>query len=94
MNVFLSGHSDVTPNRCFRVMTITCLTILLDLPILLVSITRELLAGQENGLNYPYISWANVHHDGAGGILEDGGLNHILRFTMSDWVGISGRSST
>ncbi|KLO14101.1 fungal pheromone STE3G-protein-coupled receptor [Schizopora paradoxa] len=84
MNEFLCSHSNVTPNRYIRVMAITCLTIVLDLPILIINITRQLVMGKESGYNQPYVSWAYVHN-GADGALEGAGLSQILQLSVDDW---------
>lgn len=80
MKKFLSSHANVTPNKYARVIIITCLTIILNLPIIIVNITM----GNESGYNHAYISWAHVH-GGAGGLLGGAGLDRVLQLTVDDW---------
>jgi len=79
MDEVLSSHSDVTTNRYIRVMTITCLMLLLDLTsfvVLVVLLTITLIEGQESDANQPYRSWANVH---------DGSLKYIIQTPAQEW---------
>ncbi len=78
MNEVLSSHSDVTQNKYIRVMTITCLTLLLDLPALIVLVATKLIEGQESDINHSYRSWAFIH---------DGSLSKILQTTAHEWGG-------
>ena len=56
MNEILSTDSNMTSRRCMRALTITYVTLLLDVPVLAVLIT-SLIAGRESSLDRPYQSW-------------------------------------
>jgi len=65
-------------------MVIACLDTIINLPELIVVIVTTSLEGQEASLNYPHISWKNVH-DGAGGLLPGSSLSTILQTPASTW---------
>ncbi len=65
MSEFLSSSRDITHSKYRRLMIIACLDTLFNLPVLITIIIITTVQGQGNALNYPYISWKNVH-DGEG----------------------------
>jgi len=65
-------------------MIIACLDTLFNVPVLITNLVTDILQGQDNGLNYPYISWENVHN-GAGGNLPGLSLSSILQTPASGW---------
>ncbi len=65
MNEYLSSGQGAT-HKYFRLMIIACLDTLLNVPVLIIIIVKNILQGKDSALNYPYVSWKNVH-DGAGG---------------------------
>lgn len=57
-------------------MAIAFLTLLLDLPVLMLVVTTRLLAGHGSDLNNPYRSWSFV---------RDGSLSEIFQTTAEEW---------
>ncbi len=84
MNEFLSSGQDITRNKYHRLMIIACLDTLFNLPVLIVILVTTISQGKDSALNYPYISWKNVH-DGAGGLFPGTSLSSIIRTPSSEW---------
>jgi len=84
MNEFLSSGAGITHKKYYRLMVIACLDTLFNIPVLITNLVTDILQGQDNGLNYPYISWENVHN-GAGGNLPGFSLSSILQTPASGW---------
>ncbi len=78
MNQFLSSGRGITHNKYNRLMLIACLDTLVNLPIIITSIVTSIVEGKDSALNYPYISWKNVH-DGTGGLYPGSSLSSILQ---------------
>ncbi|KLO14122.1 STE3-domain-containing protein [Schizopora paradoxa] len=75
MNEILSTDSNMTSRRCMRALTITYVTLLLNLPILAVLVTT-LIAGHESNLDRPSQSWSFVRY---------GWLSKIIQTTAETW---------
>ncbi len=84
MNEFLSSGRDITHNKYNRLMVIACLDTLFNLPVAILIFLANITQGKERSLNYPYISWKNVH-DGAGGNAPGLSLSSILQTPASAW---------
>lgn len=84
MDEFLSSSQDMTHNRYYRLMVIACLDTAFNLPVLLVIVVTSIARGKEDGLNYPYISWKNVH-DEEGGLAPGLSLSSIPQDPASVW---------
>ncbi len=84
MNEFLSSSRDITHSKYSRLMVIACLDTLFNLPVVITITIVNILSGEENGLNYPYISWKNVHNN-EGGTIPGVSLSSILQVPASDW---------
>lgn len=84
MNEFFTSAQDITRNKYTRLMIIACLDTVFNAPVLLATIITDVLQGQEDALNYPYISWKNVH-DGVGGNDPGVSLSTILQAPASVW---------
>ncbi len=84
MNEFLSSNRDITHSKYSRLMVIVCLDTLSNFPVLITIIVTDILEGEDSGLNYPYISWKNVH-DGAGGTFPGLSLSSIVQTPASEW---------
>ncbi len=84
MSEFLSSSRDITHSKYRRLMVIACLDTLFNLPVFFITIITSILEGQGSTLNYPYISWKNVH-DGAGGNLPGLSLSSIQQVPASAW---------
>ncbi len=84
MNEFLSSGRGITHNKYNRLMIIACLDTLFNLPVLIVILVTNILVGKDSFLNYPYISWKNVH-DGAGGLFPGSSLSSILQEPAGEW---------
>jgi len=84
MNEFLSSSRDITHSKYTRLIVIACLDTLFNLPVLITILITDILRGKDDSLNYPYISWKNVH-DGAGGTAPGFSLGTILQTTASEW---------
>jgi len=84
MSDFLSSSRDITHSKYTRLMVIACLDTLFNLPVSITLIITDILQGKSNGLNYPFISWKNVH-DGAGGNLPGLSLSTIVQVPASAW---------
>ncbi len=84
MNEFLTSSPDLTRNKYNRLMVIACLDTIFNLPILFIDIITTILQGKDASLNYPYISWKNVH-DGAGGNFPGSSLSSIMQIPASEW---------
>jgi len=50
----------------------------------IITIVTSILQGKDDSLNYPYVSWKNVH-DGAGGSYPGLSLSSILQTPASEW---------
>ena len=74
----------MTHNKYYRLIVIACLDTLFNLPVLIVDLATDIAQGKESSLNYPYISWKNVH-DGVGGNLPGISLSSILQTPASEW---------
>ncbi len=70
MNEFLSSSRDITHSKYRRLMVITCLDTLFNLPVSITLFITDIMQGKGDALNYPYISWKNVHDGAAGTFLE------------------------
>lgn len=84
MNEFLSSSQEITSNKYTRLMIIVCLDTLINLPVLVTVFVSSILQGDDNALNFPYVSWKNVH-DGAGGNLPGITLGSIIQVPASEW---------
>ncbi|KLO06018.1 STE3-domain-containing protein [Schizopora paradoxa] len=84
MNEFFSTNEEVSSNKYKRLMVIACLDILINLPLFTIILVTDILQGKQNAMNYPYISWKNVH-DGAGGLAPGLSLSSILQTPASAW---------
>jgi len=84
MNEYLSSGQGVTHNKYIRLMVIACLDTLFNLPAIITLLVTSIVPGKDSSLNYPYISWKNVH-DGAGGLVPGLSLNSILQTPASVW---------
>ena len=84
MNEFLSSGRGMTHNKYYRLIVIACLDTLLNLPVLIVTLATDIASGGENDLNYPYISWKNVH-DGESGNAPGLSLSSIQQVPASVW---------
>ncbi len=84
MSEFLSSSRDITHSKYTRLIVIACLDTLFNLPVLITITFMDILLGQESSLNYPYISWNNVH-DGEGGNAPGLSLSSIAQVPASDW---------
>lgn len=65
-------------------MIIAYLDVLFNLPVLLISLITSILAGKNSPLNYPYMSWKNVH-EGEGGSAPGLSLGSVLQVPASTW---------
>ncbi len=83
MNEFLSSNGDMTHNKYNRLMIIACLDTFINLPVLVTIVVTEIVRGKASPLNYPYISWKNVH-DNEGGNIPGVSLSTIEQATASD----------
>ncbi|KLO06011.1 STE3-domain-containing protein [Schizopora paradoxa] len=84
MNEYLSSDREFVHNKYHRLMLIACLDTLVNLPVLIIDIVTNIVAGEDNSLNYPYVSWESVHN-GAGGNLPGLSLSSILQLPASEW---------
>ncbi|KLO09460.1 fungal pheromone STE3G-protein-coupled receptor [Schizopora paradoxa] len=84
INEFLTTDQDLTASKYGRLMIIACVDTIFNLPLLLAIVIVEILQGPENSLNYPYISWKNVH-DGLGGNDPGLSLSSIIQTPASIW---------
>lgn len=86
MNEFFSSNleEEVASNKYKRLMVIACLDILINLPLFIIIVVTDILQGKDNAMNYPYISWKNVH-EGAGGLAPGLSLSSILQTPASAW---------
>jgi len=84
MSLFLSSSRDITHNKYNRLMVITCLDTIFNLPVDIAVVVMSNLPGKEGSLKYPYINWKNVH-DGAGGIAPGLSLSSITQTPASEW---------
>lgn len=71
-----------------RLLVIACLDTAFNLPVLILITVVSVVSGSNDSLNYPYISWKNVH-DGAGGNYPGLSLSSIIQVPASEW-GIDG----
>ncbi|KLO05673.1 fungal pheromone STE3G-protein-coupled receptor [Schizopora paradoxa] len=67
-----------------RLLVIACLDTAFNLPVLILITIYSVVSGSNDSLNYPYISWKNVH-DGAGGNFPGTSLSTIMQVPASDW---------
>ncbi|KLO11589.1 fungal pheromone STE3G-protein-coupled receptor [Schizopora paradoxa] len=74
MDEFLSSGQGITR------MVMACLNTMLNLPATVFIILSNVVAGQDSGLNQPFISWKNVH-DQAPGL----SLSSIVQTPASEW---------
>ncbi len=88
MNEFLSRGQDITHNKYNRLVVITFFDTLLNLPILVVRLVLPAVQHPGSSLNYPYVSWKNVH-DGAGGYFPGSSLSSILQIPTNEWGSLS-----
>jgi len=84
MNEFLSSNQGITSHKYKRLMAITLLDTIFNLPVLVIILVTSIVAGKNNPLNAPYVSWKNVH-DGAGGLLPGSSLSSILKSPAFEW---------
>jgi len=84
MNEFLSSRQELTHNKYFRIMVVACLDTLFNLPVTIINVVTSIFQGKDSTLNYPFISWENVH-DGAGGRFPGSSLSSIQRTPASVW---------
>ncbi|KLO09461.1 fungal pheromone STE3G-protein-coupled receptor [Schizopora paradoxa] len=84
MNEFLSSSQDNSRDKYTRLMLIACLDFIPNVPVLLIKIITSIMAGEDTTLNYPYISWKNVH-DGPGIRVPNATLSFILQTPKSVW---------
>ncbi len=84
MNEFLSSNRDITYSKYSRLMVIACLDTIFNVPVLLTIIITSILQGKESALNYPYISWKNVHNS-AGGNIPGLSLSSIVQTPANEW---------
>jgi len=84
MNELLSSGQDATHNKYTRLMVIACLDTICLLPVDITIIVMSILEGKENSLNYPYVSWKNVH-DGEGGNAPNISLSSIEQVPANEW---------
>jgi len=84
MDEFLSSSQDITHNKYNRLMIIACLDTLLNVPVTIILLATDIRRGKLSSLNYPYISWKNVHN-GEGGIVPGASLSSILQIPASEW---------
>ncbi len=84
MNEFLSSGQDITHRKYNRLMLIACLDTLFNLPVTITLLAVAIREGEKSSLNYPYISWKNVHN-GAGGNLPETSLDSIEQIPASIW---------
>ena len=84
MQEFFSSGQDITRNRYNRLMMVACLDTLFNVPVLVTIVVTQISKGSDSSLNYPYISWKNVH-EGVGGQLPGYSLSSILQTPASLW---------
>ncbi len=84
MSLFLSSSRDITHNKYNRLMVITCLDTIFNLPVDIAVVVMSILPGKESSLNYPYVNWKNVH-DGSGGNLPGVSLSSITQTPANEW---------
>jgi len=84
MNEFLSKSRDITHSKYNRLMVIACLDTLFNLPVLLTITIVNICQGKESALNYPYISWKNVHNN-EGGNVPGVSLSSIIQTPAGEW---------
>lgn len=65
-------------------MAIACLDTAFNLPVLILTTVLSIVSGSNDALNFPYISWKNVH-DGAGGNYLGMSLSSIVPVPASEW---------
>jgi len=65
-------------------MVIACLDTLFNVPVSITVILDNIFQGEDSSLNFPYISWKNVHN-GAGGLYPGLSLSSILQVSVSEW---------
>ncbi len=75
----------MTHSKYNRLMVIACLDTILNLPTNTVVTVTSILQGKDNSLNYPYVSWKNVH-DGEGGKFPGLSLRSITQTPASEWT--------
>jgi len=67
-----------------RLMLIACLDTLTNLPMIIIVLATSISEGKNSAVNFPYVSWKNVH-DGIGGLAPGQSLSSIIRIPASDW---------
>lgn len=85
MNEYLSSGREINHIKYKRLMVLACLDTIFNLPALIAISVTDILQGKESALNYPYISWKNVHN-GAGGLSPGQSLSSIAQVPASDWA--------
>ncbi|KLO09469.1 fungal pheromone STE3G-protein-coupled receptor [Schizopora paradoxa] len=81
MHEFLTNDQDYTYNRYTRLMLIACLDTIFNLPVIIVGVAVDILQGGSSPLNYPYVSWKNVHYEAFPGL----NLSSIETIPASEW---------
>jgi len=92
----LSRHSDVTPNNYIRMIVITYIMLLFNIPnLVIVIVTVTLAAGliaKGNAITLPHASWGFIH-DGSPSVIlkvsaQEWGTNNWLVFTVkwTEWI--------
>lgn len=84
MNEYLSSTPEFEHHKYSRLMLIACLDTLFNLPISIAGLVIDISQGKGNVLNYPYVSWKNVH-DGLGGMAPGLSLSSIIQTPASAW---------
>ena len=84
MKGYFSTSRELTYNRYNRLMVIAYLDFLFNLPVLIISLVTSILEGRSSPLNFPYISWKNVH-DGEGGNAPGLSLSSVLQVPARTW---------
>ncbi|KLO14128.1 fungal pheromone STE3G-protein-coupled receptor [Schizopora paradoxa] len=80
MNEVISSQTNATPNKYIRVMVVTCLNLLFDLPVLVIIVVTHAVQGHTETMNFPFYSWEFIHDT----------LNMIVETDASMW-GAPGR---
>ncbi|KLO06020.1 fungal pheromone STE3G-protein-coupled receptor [Schizopora paradoxa] len=85
MNEFLSsGEGSITRSKYIRFMVMAYMDSVLNLPATIGLVVMNIALGKESPLNYPYISWKNVH-EGAGGNMPGLSLSSVIQMPASEW---------
>ncbi|KLO04332.1 fungal pheromone STE3G-protein-coupled receptor [Schizopora paradoxa] len=81
MDEFLTNDQEITYNKYSRLMFIACLDTIFNLPVLIIGVATDASEGKTDPLNYPYISWKNVHDEAFPGL----NLSSIVQTPASVW---------